>query len=159
MNRSLARAKPGCGRPGQAQFTAVRAERNPALGLKIPSSIRRQSHGQGCPESGFSCEYRCVVVTPLTSGSYRNHCPVCLWSKHLDVGPGDRLSGCGGRMRPERRAAHSGHASASTTNQITSSTVFVTPSEYSEQSRPMRAPDVRSAGRSRPFTRQAPRSG
>jgi hypothetical protein len=31
----------------------VRAERNPALGLKIPSSIRRQSHQQGCPESGL----------------------------------------------------------------------------------------------------------
>jgi ribosomal protein L44E len=25
-----------------------------------------------------------------------------LWSKHLDVRPGDRLSGCGGLMRPER---------------------------------------------------------
>jgi len=40
-------------------------------------------------------------VLPLCNGSYRNHCPACLWSRHLDVEPGDRASGCGGMMRPE----------------------------------------------------------
>ncbi len=31
---------------------------------------------------------------------YTNHCPACLWSKHVDIDPGDRASGCKGMMRP-----------------------------------------------------------
>lgn len=31
---------------------------------------------------------------------YTNHCPECLWSKHVDNNPGDRASGCGGMMKP-----------------------------------------------------------
>lgn len=31
---------------------------------------------------------------------YTNHCPVCLWSKHVDVDPGDRAAVCGGLMEP-----------------------------------------------------------
>lgn len=37
---------------------------------------------------------------PVTNGSFRNHCPACLWSRHLDVRPGDRAANCGGLMRP-----------------------------------------------------------
>ena len=29
---------------------------------------------------------------------YTNHCPQCLWSKHVDMTPGDRASDCGGMM-------------------------------------------------------------
>lgn len=40
-------------------------------------------------------------MQPLERGSYRNHCPACLWSKHVDRdGPGDRMSACGGMMEP-----------------------------------------------------------
>ena len=39
---------------------------------------------------------------PLTNGSYRNHCPLCLWFMHVDVTPGDRASPCHGLMRPLR---------------------------------------------------------
>jgi hypothetical protein len=31
---------------------------------------------------------------------YTNHCPRCLWSKHVDVDPGDRAEPCGGMMEP-----------------------------------------------------------
>jgi len=31
---------------------------------------------------------------------YTDHCPQCLWSKHVDVNPGDRKSECGGLMEP-----------------------------------------------------------
>jgi len=31
---------------------------------------------------------------------YTNHCPECLWSKHVDINPGDRAGGCGGIMEP-----------------------------------------------------------
>lgn len=41
-------------------------------------------------------------MPPLRNGSYRNHCPECLWSRHLDITPGDRASTCRGPMRPER---------------------------------------------------------
>ncbi len=31
---------------------------------------------------------------------YTNHCPKCLWSRHVDVNPGDRAATCGGLMEP-----------------------------------------------------------
>lgn len=31
---------------------------------------------------------------------YTNHCPKCLYSKHVDNNPGDRQSNCGGMMKP-----------------------------------------------------------
>lgn len=31
---------------------------------------------------------------------YTDHCPFCLWSRHLDVNPGDRSSNCRGMMKP-----------------------------------------------------------
>ena len=36
----------------------------------------------------------------VKGNGYTNHCPVCLWSKHVDVNPGDRQNICGGMMRP-----------------------------------------------------------
>jgi len=49
----------------------------------------------------FTCGHCGKQVEPLAHGSYRNHCPHCLWSKHVDRdGPGDRLSDCGSLMKP-----------------------------------------------------------
>jgi hypothetical protein len=48
------------------------------------------------------CQHCGAEVAPLTNGSYRNHCPGCLWSVHVDVVPGDRASDCGALMRPDR---------------------------------------------------------
>ena len=31
---------------------------------------------------------------------FTNHCPVCLWSQHVDEYPGDRAATCGGMMEP-----------------------------------------------------------
>ncbi len=31
---------------------------------------------------------------------HRNHCPSCLWSRHLDDTPGDRAADCGAAMEP-----------------------------------------------------------
>jgi rubrerythrin len=44
----------------------------------------------------FTCE-KCGFFV-LGSG-YTNHCPKCLWSKHVDINPGDRLATCGGMMK------------------------------------------------------------
>jgi DNA-directed RNA polymerase subunit RPC12/RpoP len=49
----------------------------------------------------FVCGHCGKSVEPLEKGSYRNHCPECLWSRHVDRdGPGDRLSECLGMMKP-----------------------------------------------------------
>ena len=47
----------------------------------------------------FVCENcgREVVGT-----GYTNHCPACLWSKHVDKNPGDRAETCGALMKPIR---------------------------------------------------------
>jgi hypothetical protein len=50
--------------------------------------------------TSFRCENCHAYVEPLTNGSFRNHCPICLFSKHLDNRPGDRLSSCKGLMKP-----------------------------------------------------------
>ena len=50
--------------------------------------------------TGFTCEQCGQLVIPVTNGSYRNHCPLCLFSKHVDVLLGDRRSECGGLMKP-----------------------------------------------------------
>jgi hypothetical protein len=31
---------------------------------------------------------------------YTDHCPFCLWSKHVDLNPGDRASDCKGDLEP-----------------------------------------------------------
>ena len=38
----------------------------------------------------------------VKGNGYTNHCPDCLYSKHVDVNPGDRAAECGGLMRPVR---------------------------------------------------------
>lgn len=45
----------------------------------------------------FTCE-NCGKEVKGTG--YTNHCSVCLWSKHVDINPGDRENSCGGLMRP-----------------------------------------------------------
>lgn len=51
---------------------------------------------------GFSCECCGKKVEPiLYGGSNRNHCPFCLYSKHVDaITPGDRAGDCCGLMEP-----------------------------------------------------------
>lgn len=36
----------------------------------------------------------------VLGNGYTNHCPKCLYSKHVDNNPGDRQSNCGGMMKP-----------------------------------------------------------
>ena len=49
---------------------------------------------------GFICKNCSKQVLPLTNGSYRNHCPFCLYSLHVDILPGDRANDCLGLMKP-----------------------------------------------------------
>ena len=45
----------------------------------------------------FSCE-KCG--SRVDGNGYTDHCPDCLWSKHVDINPGDRKSKCKGMMEP-----------------------------------------------------------
>lgn len=46
----------------------------------------------------FKCEHCGEAVV---GDGYTNHCPACLWSKHVDIYPGDRANECGGLMLPK----------------------------------------------------------
>lgn len=47
----------------------------------------------------FICENCGKKVEPLKY-SCRNHCPSCLYSKHVDINPGDREENCHGLLEP-----------------------------------------------------------
>jgi len=46
-------------------------------------------------------DFVCGYCSHRVEGSgYTNHCPVCLWSRHVDINPGDRQEPCQGLMEP-----------------------------------------------------------
>lgn len=47
----------------------------------------------------FICE-NCGKKVPKLGYSCRNHCPHCLFSKHVDINPGDRAESCHGKLEP-----------------------------------------------------------
>lgn len=50
-------------------------------------------------DEGFICENCHKEVFPLKYSS-RDHCPYCLYSKHVDINPGDRANECRGLLKP-----------------------------------------------------------
>lgn len=38
--------------------------------------------------------------TKIVGDGYTNHCSKCLWSRHVDINPGDRAANCQGMMKP-----------------------------------------------------------
>ena len=55
-------------------------------------SFTKKKEDFTCEKCGFS----------VVGNGYTNHCSNCLYSKHVDISPGDRLSTCGGLMKPIR---------------------------------------------------------
>ncbi len=47
----------------------------------------------------FICEY-CGKKVEKLGYSCRDHCPYCLYSKHVDINPGDRMEKCHGTLEP-----------------------------------------------------------
>lgn len=47
----------------------------------------------------FICE-NCHKQVSRLKYSARDHCPYCLFSKHLDINPGDRQNTCQGMLQP-----------------------------------------------------------
>jgi hypothetical protein len=78
-----------------------------AVRKKARSQTGRHHFGRGgrnLPPDGFDCLHchAFVALEYSRSGVHnRNHCPYCLWSRHLDLqSPGDRLSACKAGMQP-----------------------------------------------------------
>ncbi|MGH3544510.1 MAG: RNHCP domain-containing protein [Mycobacteriales bacterium] len=46
-------------------------------------------------------DFRCGNCgEPVAGSGFTNHCPSCLWSRHVDIDPGDRAADCGALMAP-----------------------------------------------------------
>lgn len=75
--------------------------------LKITVDYNRFLTGQGIAMSSkfkkviedFVCEH---CNTKVSGNGFTNHCPKCLWGKHVDINPGDRKALCNGMMEPIR---------------------------------------------------------
>jgi DNA-directed RNA polymerase subunit RPC12/RpoP len=50
-------------------------------------------------DDGFICE-NCGSKVEKLGYTSRNHCPKCLYSKHVDINPGDRAETCHGMLEP-----------------------------------------------------------
>jgi hypothetical protein len=58
----------------------------------------------------LNCNGYVSALAALSGVHNRNHCPYCLWSRHLDlVAAGDRLSACKAPMRPIGLTMKPGH--------------------------------------------------
>lgn len=65
---------------------------------------RRGRHANERAERAVD-NFRCVhcradISTSAPGTLHRNHCPLCLWSRHVDDEPGDRAADCGASMEP-----------------------------------------------------------
>ena len=50
-------------------------------------------------DENFICE-QCHKDIKQLGYTARDHCPYCLYSKHVDVLPGDRMNECKGLLKP-----------------------------------------------------------
>jgi hypothetical protein len=71
---------------------------------KEKSRYRTAQTGRNTAANGFICTHCHGFVyteSGLSGVQNRNHCPYCLWSRHLDLyAAGDRLSACKSLMQP-----------------------------------------------------------
>ncbi len=50
-------------------------------------------------DENFICE-NCLKNVNKLNYTARDHCPYCLYSKHVDINPGDRSNPCRGLLEP-----------------------------------------------------------
>ena len=70
----------------------------PAQCFKCTKEFQRTKEDFTCGNCG----------TPIKGNGYTNHCSNCLWSKHVDINPGDRAESCHGLMEPMSVALREG---------------------------------------------------
>lgn len=79
-------------RSNAQHFREKQLRKAPNLWSNDMSPFQRTVENFVCEHCGFS----------VKGNGYTNHCPRCLWSKHVDIHPGDRAENCGGLMEPIR---------------------------------------------------------
>ena len=84
---------------------ASRPDRRARPGRMPPDEIPARYPGRGkghTLDQSFKCGHCNRFIGPLPSGGHhRNHCPLCLYSRHVDDRrSGDRASACGSLMQP-----------------------------------------------------------
>lgn len=95
--------------PHHTRVREHRTERVPgrATPPEIPRDAARRGPTRAVREGreSFKCVHCRAFIGPTVSGGkHRNHCPLCLSSRHVDGGrPGDRASDCGAKMAPVAR--------------------------------------------------------
>jgi hypothetical protein len=64
--------------------------------------VARKPHRKPDGSEEFKCGHCRTFVGPtIWGGRHRNHCPICLYSRHVDRShPGDRASDCRSMMEP-----------------------------------------------------------
>jgi len=61
----------------------------------------QRERGRRRAPTSFRCRHCGLDVSYDAPGTaHRNHCPSCLWSRHVDDRPGDRAADCGASMEP-----------------------------------------------------------
>jgi hypothetical protein len=67
----------------------------------LSSNDHRRRRDQRGPDTFRCLQCRLDVSMRAPGTQHRNHCPSCLFSRHLDLRtPGDRAAECGARMEP-----------------------------------------------------------
>lgn len=56
----------------------------------MSSTFKKNIENFSCLKCGYQVD----------GNGFTNHCPKCLWSRHVDNFPGDRANSCGGLMEP-----------------------------------------------------------
>jgi hypothetical protein len=79
------------------QRTKAKPERKARHKRLLSRSERVESR-----DGTFRCKQcKTIVGVPISGGKHRNHCPLCLFSRHVDRSmPGDRSSECRSMMHP-----------------------------------------------------------
>ncbi len=77
-------------------------KRRPDDDMPLPTRIRTRRPPRTERDQAFKCGHcKQFIGAPISGGRHRNHCPNCLYSKHVDRSmPGDRRSDCGSLMAP-----------------------------------------------------------
>lgn len=94
-------------RSPRAKVRERRKERAPGRELSAAIATPRRGPTRAVREGreSFKCvNCRAFIGPTISGGKHRNHCPLCLHSRHVDgTRPGDRASDCGAKMAPVAR--------------------------------------------------------
>lgn len=79
-----------------------RHDRRRAPSAAAPAAHQPNKHRRADGQESFKCgRCRAFIGPTVSGGRHRNHCPLCLHSRHVDdARPGDRASRCRSLMAP-----------------------------------------------------------